>query len=91
MVVAAGFAIVNVLEKTTPNRWFDRRRGLATGIALSGAGVGIIIAPPITEGLIQDVGWRGAYGGLMLAFLAIYVAAALVISDHPSDLGLDPA
>ena len=35
LVVAAGFAIVNVIEKATPSRWFDRRRGAATGIALS--------------------------------------------------------
>ena len=91
LVVAAGFAIVSVIEKATPSRWFDRRRGFATGIAGAGAGVGIILFPPILEGLIQEVGWRGAYGSLLLAFLASYVVAAVFISDRPTDLDLDPS
>lgn len=91
LVVAAGFAIEGVIEKSTPTRWFDRRRGLATGIAGAGAGIGIVIFPPVVEGLIQEVGWREAYGSLILAFLASYVVAAVFISDRPTDLGLEPS
>lgn len=91
LVVAAGFAIVNVIEKATPSRWFDRRRGVATGIALSGAGVGIFVVPLVLEVLIRNLGWRGAYRSLLLAFLITYVLAALVISDRPSDLDLEPS
>jgi MFS family permease len=91
LVVAAGFAIVNVIEKATPSRWFDRRRGVATGVALSGAGVGIAVFPPVVELLIRNLGWRGAYGSLMLAFLLTYVLAALLITDRPGDLDLDPS
>ena len=91
LVVALGFAIASVIEKATPSRWFDRRRGFATGIAGAGAGVGIFLFPPILEGLIQEVGWRDAYGSLLLAFLASYVVAAAFISDRPTDLDLDPS
>jgi len=91
LVVATGFAIGGVIEKATPSRWFDRRRGFATGIAGVGAGVGVFVFPPIVEGLIQEVGWRGAYSSLMLGFLAVYAVAALLVSDHPTDLDLDPS
>jgi MFS family permease len=91
LVVGLGFAIASVIEKATPSRWFDRRRGFATGIAGAGAGVGIFAFPPILEALIREAGWRGAYGSLMLAFLASYVVAAVFISDRPTDLGLDPS
>ncbi len=40
--------------------WFVRRRGLATGIAFSGVGVGSIILFPWLQGLIGEVGWLGA-------------------------------
>jgi MFS family permease len=91
LVVGSGFAIASVIEKATPSRWFDRRRGFATGIAGSGAGVGIFLFPPLLEGLIREVGWRDAYGSLLLAFLVSYVVAAVLISDRPTDLGLDPS
>lgn len=90
LVAAAGFAIGSVIEKTTPSQWFDRRRGIATGIAGTGAGVGVFILPPITEGLIGVIGWRNAYVGLMFGFLAIYLFAAILLTDQPSDLDLEP-
>lgn len=91
LVVGAGFGIAGVIEKASPSRWFDRRRGIATGIAGAGAGVGIFLFPPVVEGLIVELGWRGAYGSLMVAFLVAYLLAALFISDRPSDLGLEPS
>jgi hypothetical protein len=39
-------------------RWFDRQRGLALGIALSGVGLGTAIIPPIVAYLIGAYGWR---------------------------------
>jgi predicted MFS family arabinose efflux permease len=45
----------------------------------------------MVEFLIRDLGWQGAYGSLMLAFLVIYLVAACLISDRPSDLDLDPS
>jgi MFS family permease len=48
-------------------RWFVRRRGFASGLAVSGIGVGTLVMPPLATLLIEDLGWRGAYlalGGL---------------------------
>src|SRR5207302_500223 len=51
--------------------WFDRRRGLALGIAMSGVGLGGFIMPQLAQALIERVGWRGAYPILGLITLAI--------------------
>src|SRR5580693_3192854 len=51
--------------------WFDRRRGLALGIAMSGVGLGGFIMPQLAQTLIERVGWRGAYPILGLLTLAI--------------------
>jgi sugar phosphate permease len=40
--------------------WFDRRRGLALGIAMSGVGLGGFVMPQLAEALIERGGWRGA-------------------------------
>ncbi|XP_033731276.1 monocarboxylate transporter 13-like [Pecten maximus] len=39
--------------------YFDKRRALATGIAVSGGGVGAFVFAPITEHLLETYGWRG--------------------------------
>ena len=52
--------------------WFDQRRGLALGIALSGVGIGGFIMPQLARVLIDQVGWRGAYA--VLAALTLVVA-----------------
>lgn len=58
-------------------RWFDRNRGLALGIALSGVGLGTAVIPPIAAFLISHLDWRSAYigvGGVILVLAGIPVA-----------------
>jgi predicted MFS family arabinose efflux permease len=62
--------------------WFDRRRGLALGIAMSGVGLGAFVVPQLAERLIERVGWRGAYVSLGLLTLVIaFPAVALWIRE----------
>lgn len=51
--------------------WFDRRRGLALGLAMAGVGIGGMIVPQVAQALISHVGWRGAYACLGVFVLAI--------------------
>jgi MFS family permease len=71
-------------------RWFVRRRGFASGIAVSGIGVGTLVMPPLATLLIETLGWRGAY--LALGALAAIVGGgmALLIENDPRDRGLGP-
>jgi MFS family permease len=62
--------------------WFDRRRGLALGIAMSGIGMGGFVMPLFAESLILHFGWRAAYVGLGAVSLAIsFPAMALFIRE----------
>jgi MFS family permease len=71
-------------------RWFVRRRGFASGLAVSGIGVGTLAAPPFAAALISAFGWRGAY--LALGGLAALIGGglALLIENDPRDRGLGP-
>ncbi len=39
-------------------KWFDRRRGLASGIAISGIGAGTLAVPPFAALMITQLDWR---------------------------------
>src|SRR3984957_18924315 len=71
-------------------RWFVRRRGFASGLAVSGIGVGTLVMPPLASLLIESFGWRGAY--LALGTLAAVVGGglALLIENDPRDRDLGP-
>jgi MFS family permease len=55
--------------------WFDRRRGLALGIAMAGVGLGGFVMPQLAEALIERFTWRGAYLGLALLTVVVAVPA----------------
>ena len=49
--------------------WFEKRRGAALALMLSGSAVGAVVLPPIAQALIDAAGWRTAYallGGMVL-------------------------
>ncbi|MEE9256816.1 MAG: MFS transporter, partial [bacterium] len=80
----SGFALHGALMP----RWFQRKRGLATGIMLSGGGVGTLFLFPIIERLIAYVGWRYTYLILGAAIFLIMVPLKLLfLRNRPEDVG----
>lgn len=71
-------------------RWFVRRRGFASGLAVSGIGVGTLVMPPLASLLIEILGWRGAYLALGALAAAIGGGLALLLENDPRDRGLGP-
>ena len=55
-----GLAICYTPAVAAVQPWFDRNRGVASGIALSGTGFGTLLMPLLARWLINDEGWRGA-------------------------------
>ncbi|MEQ8860788.1 MAG: MFS transporter [Pseudomonadales bacterium] len=55
---------------------FDRQRGLALGLALSGTGLCGVLMPQYTTYLVETWGWRTAYVGIGLAPLLIGLPVA---------------
>jgi MFS family permease len=71
--------------------WFNEKRGLCLGIALSGSGFGGVILSPIVNGLITSYGWRSAYLFLGIIIAVVLIPLALfVIRLNPADKGLSP-
>lgn len=64
--------------------WFEKRRVLASGIAVSGIGAGNLLAPPLTAWWIDTLGWRGAYLALAACTLVLGGAAAAAIRNRPA-------
>ncbi len=71
-------------------RWFVKRRGFASGLAVSGIGVGTLVMPPLASFLIESIGWRHAYLALGGLAVVVGVGMALLIENDPRDRGLGP-
>jgi MFS family permease len=86
--VGVGVGCVYVPIIAAVGGWFVRRRALAVGVAVSGIGLGTLIAAPLAAHLIAAFGWRTVYVGFAAAGSAVLLASALVISaPHVGTLG----
>ncbi|HSF06685.1 MAG TPA: MFS transporter [Methylomirabilota bacterium] len=90
LVAAMGMSTAYVPCHATVLRWFVERRGLAIGIASSGASVGTIVLPPLAQGLVGVTGWRTAYIVFGLGVLVVLSLVALVMRRDPESAGLHP-
>ena len=71
--------------------WFERRRGIALGISLSGFGVGAMLVPVAAQLMIDNYGWRMAYAGFGAAVLALALPMVVfVLRESPAEMGLKP-
>lgn len=73
------------------SHWFDRRRGLALGLAAIGVGLSTFLMPSLAYGLTAVAGWRGAYTilGLMVMVVTVPVVGLFLV-DKPQLMGLLP-
>jgi MFS transporter, OFA family, oxalate/formate antiporter len=88
--VGLGIGCAYVPAVAAVQRWFVRRRGFASGLAVSGIGVGTLVAPPVVAILIEFLGWRGTYLALGIFTLVAGVGLAFLIEDDPRKRGLAP-
>jgi len=73
------------------SHWFDKKRGLALGLAAIGVGMSTFLMPSIAYGLVAATGWRGAYTILGLVIMGVTVpVVALFLVDKPQLMGLLP-
>jgi len=64
--------------------YFDRRRGLAIGVAMSGIGIGAALIPLYTHWLIAAFGWRVGYLGLSIAIMAVALPSVVFLLQDPA-------
>ena len=61
------------------SHWFDRRRGLAVTICISGNYLAGAFWPPVMQHFFETVGWRTAYVGAGAFCVALMLPLALVL------------
>lgn len=71
------------------SNWFMRKRGKAMSVAFIGMPIGIFIFSPLSQLLIDEVGWRDTWLILGVgAAVAIVLVALLIVRRRPQDMGL---
>jgi MFS family permease len=88
--IAVGMSGGFVPLMSTVARWFDKRRGLMTGLVLAGGGVGQALFPPLGTWLISVFEWRQAYVIFGIAVMVVVAALALLLRRDPSQVGQLP-
>lgn len=92
VIAAIGLTSIAIVSYSAIlSHWFERKRGLASGIALSGMGMGTFLLVPVTQYFITLSGWRLAFviiAGLSLAVLLII--NGIFLRHKPQELGLYP-
>jgi MFS family permease len=77
--VGAGLASVYVPSLAAVGEWFKKERAMAIGVAVSGIGVGTLVAAPLGAWLVREYGWRntltieGIAGGALLFVSALFM------------------
>lgn len=79
--IGTGFIPIPVLSLLA--RWFIQGRGLATGIAMSGVGVGIVIVPPLADLCITTYSWQTCYMVFGFSSLILIIALARLLKKAP--------
>jgi MFS family permease len=91
-LAAIGFGGVSIpLVAALMTNWFEKRRGLAISLAISGNCIGQFLLVPVFSTIVLNYGWRISYA--LIGFIMLVVNCLLcltVIRGNPSDLGLRP-
>jgi MFS family permease len=84
LLVGLGIAFVYTPSIASVQPWFNKRRGLASGIASSGVGAGTLILPVVVSYLLTEINWREALQLMSLGVLMIGLTAGFLLKRAPN-------
>lgn len=91
LVVGGSVFIAYIGHSAYVPQWFEKKRGLAIGIAFSGVGLVSVVFMPWIQSIIDTEGWRTACQVIAVLVLVVVVPLNLLLPRaKPSDLGLEP-
>ena len=82
--VGVGIALVYTPSIGSVPAWFQRRRGMASGIASAGIGAGTLLVPLVAAWAVSAWQWRGALQALAVGVLVLGLAATLPLRRAPA-------
>ncbi|MFR9800597.1 MFS transporter [Streptomyces sp. MS06] len=71
-------------------RWFARRRGLVTGALSASSHLGQLVFLPLLAWAVDRYDWQPPVVTLALVALVVCALVALLLRDHPADIGARP-
>lgn len=77
-VAGFGLSIGYVNSLVVVAYYFEKKRSMATGLAVCGSGIGTFVFAPFLEFLIEEYGWRGSFIILSAVTLNLVVCGALM-------------
>jgi len=77
----ASMGTMHVTWTTLVNLWFERNRGLALALVLSGTGLAAMLLPAAASALVARGNWRWAFWGLALLPLALLPLVGLWLRE----------
>lgn len=90
LLLAIGTGAAYIVMMSTVVRWFDKKRGLALGIAGSGVGLGTVVMAPFVTYLIVNSDWRTAYIVMGLIAGLVVIFSSMLLRKDPSKIGVLP-
>ena len=90
IIIGSGMSGAWVPLTGTIARWFIQRRGIMTGLVLTGTGLAAMISPPLANWLISRYEWRNAFGIMGIAIFVVSILAAQLLRRDPSQMGQVP-
>jgi len=84
LLVGLGIALVYTPSIACVQPWFNKRRGLASGIASAGVGAGTLILPVVVSYLLIEVNWREALQMMSAGVLLIGLTAGFLLKRAPN-------
>ncbi|MFA5495937.1 MAG: MFS transporter [Porticoccaceae bacterium] len=78
LVTFAGVGTLQVTWTQVVNLWFDKNRGLALAMILSGSGIAGLVLPPMVTTAVEMWGWRGGFLSMAILPLVITLPLALM-------------
>jgi MFS family permease len=90
LLLAVGTGSLYVVIMSTVSRWFDKKRGLALGIASSGNGLGTLVVAPFATFLIAKFDWYRTYLILGLIAWGIVLPLSRLLRRDPYEIGTLP-
>ncbi|MFC1980225.1 MFS transporter [Chloroflexota bacterium] len=90
LLLSLGTGAIYPMINSTVSRWFDKKRGLALGIASSGGPLGVVVMSPFATYLITSFDWRMAFIVMGLIAWVLMASLSMLLRKEPGDMGLLP-
>ena len=97
--LAVGFALMRFFGQGSlmmgcanmVSQWFTLNRGLAMSLMALGFGASMAVHPPLSQYLVNEIGWRNAWYVMgLITWITMIPPLLILVFDKPEDVGLKP-